>query len=158
LENVCQNSKVVGFRAPYLKAPNYLFKILENLGFEYDSSVKSSKSLKVYQTKQNKIQEFHPSEFSAFFRLPLCNSLLRKRIFKKELVILYFHTWEAINMKNLAFTQINLFNFFKNFQLRPDRWFNTGNCFTSRFISFIKESISKKAEFITLKQLCREKY
>ncbi len=158
LEDTCQNSKIVGFRAPYLRAPRYLFKILENLGFEYDSSIKSSKSLKAYQTRQNKIQEFHPSEFSAFFRLPLSYSLLRKKIFKKELVILYFHPWEAINMKNLAFTQSNLFNFVKYFQFRPDRWINTGNCFTARFISFIKESISKKAKFMTLNQLYCEKY
>ena len=81
----------------------------------------------------------------------------RKWIFKKKLIILYFHTWEAVNMKDLMVNQKKVFDIFKNIMLRPDRWFNTGNSFLTRFNNFIKESISKKAEFITLKQLIVEK-
>jgi len=156
LENICQNPEITGFRAPYLNPPKFLFKILDNLGFKYDSSITSPKKLKYYQLSNSQIQEFHPSELSVFFRLPLSYSLLRKRIFKKELVILYFHPWEAISMKDIIFNQSHGFNLFKNIQFRPDRWVNTGTSFITRLISFIKESNSKKAEFMSLKQLSIE--
>ena len=38
IEKVCPNSKILGFRAPYLKSPKFLFKILDDEGFKYDSS------------------------------------------------------------------------------------------------------------------------
>ena len=60
-------------------------------------------------------------------------------------------------MKNLVLNQTNVFNFVKNFQFRPDRWVNTGNTFTTRIISFIRESISNKVEFMSLKQLSIER-
>jgi len=157
IENICQNSEIIGFRAPYLKAPRFLFKVLESLGFKYDSSIKSPKILKNYQVEGCKIHEFHPSELGTLFRLPLSDSLLRKRIYRKKLVILYFHSWEAVNMKSIVFNQTHGINFVKNFQFRPDRWVNTGNLFISRIISFISESISRKAEFVSLKQLLIEK-
>ena len=157
IENICQNSEIIGFRAPYLNPPKFLFKVLCNLGFKYDSSIKSCKKLKYYQTNKFKIQEFHPSNFSLFFRLPLSYSYLRKKIFKEDLVILYFHSWEAINMNKIIFNQLNTSNIFKNIFFRPDRGRNTGNKFITRFRNFINESISKKAEFIILKQLVNER-
>lgn len=154
MEKICRNSDIIGFRAPYLKPPKFLFKILNNLGFKYDSSIVSPKMLKYYQFSNYQIQEFHPS---TFFRLFLSNSFLRERIFKKKLVILYFHSWEAINMNQLTFNQTSIFDLFKNIILRPYRVFNTGDLFLTRMSNFIKESISKKAEFVILKQLIREK-
>ena len=156
IENITQNSETIGFRAPYLRPPKFLFKILNNLGFKYDSSIKSPKKLKNYQINNSQIQEFHPSNLSIFFRLPMSYSYLRKRIFKEKLVILYFHPWEAINMKEIILKQSNTFNIFKNLVFRPDRVCNTGRKFIIRFENFIKESISKNAEFIMLKELLSE--
>lgn len=156
IENITQNSEIIGFRAPYLRPPKYLFRILKNLGFKYDSSIKSPKMLKNYHINNSQIQEFHPSNLSIFFRLPMSYSYLRKRIFKEKLVILYFHPWEAINMKEIILKQSNTFNIFKNIVFRPDRGCNTGRKFIIRFENFIKESISKNAEFIMLKELLSE--
>lgn len=156
IENTCQDSEIIGFRAPYLRPPKFLFRILNNLGFKYDSSIKSRKNLKYYQMNNDQIQEFHPSNFNIIFRLPISYYSLRKWIFRKELIILHFHPWETINMKDLMINQMNIFNKFKNV-FRPDRWGNTGNSFNTRFISFIKESISNKAEFIILKQMISKK-
>ncbi len=154
IEKTCQNSEIIGFRAPYLKPPQFLFKILNNLGFKYDSSIVSPKMLKYYQFNSYQIQEFHPF---TFFRLFLSNSFLRGRIFKKKLVVLYFHSWEAINMKYIMFKQTNMFDLFKNIIFRPYRVINTGDLFLTRMSNFIKESISKNVEFIILKQLIGEK-
>ncbi len=48
IENTCQNSEIIGFRAPKLKTPKFLFRALNNLGFKYDSSIRSPKKLKYY--------------------------------------------------------------------------------------------------------------
>jgi len=157
LENTCQNSEIIGFRAPYLKPPKFLFKILSDLGFKYDSSITSPKKLKDYQIENCQIQEFHPSNLSILFRLPLSYSYLLKRVFKNKLTVLYFHPWEAINMKDLIFKQSNMFTVFKNIGFRPDRWGNTGDSFINKFSKFLKDSILKNAEFIPLKQLIIER-
>jgi peptidoglycan/xylan/chitin deacetylase (PgdA/CDA1 family) len=157
LENICHNTEILGFRAPYLKPPKFLFKVLNNLGFKYDSSVKSYKELYRYQLKNYKIQEFSPSNFSIFFRLPMSYYYLRKRIFEKSLVILYFHPWEAINMNDIIFNQSNLLNILKNMIFRPDRRVNTGDSFIEKLSNFINESISKNVKFVVLKQLLNEK-
>ena len=44
IENITQNSEIIGFRAPYLRPPKFLFKILNNLGFKYDSSITSPRT------------------------------------------------------------------------------------------------------------------
>ena len=157
IENICHNTEILGFRAPYLKPPKFLFKILNNLGFKYDSSIKQNNELYRYQSKNYEIQEFPPSNFSIFFRLPMSYYYLRKRIFEKDVVILYFHPWEAINMNKIIFNQSNLFNIFKNMLFRPDRRVNTGDSFLGRISSFINESIAKNVEFVALKQLMNEK-
>jgi peptidoglycan/xylan/chitin deacetylase (PgdA/CDA1 family) len=153
IEKICDESEVVGFRAPYLKPPIFLFKILDKLGFKYDSSIVSPKKLKYYQSDNFQIQEFHPLNSNFFFRLPLSYPIFRKWIFKKKLVILYFHPWEAINMKKLFLNQKNPLSIFRTMIFRPDRWYNTGNKFILRFSNFLKESVAKKIEFITLDQL-----
>ncbi|MFX1315900.1 MAG: polysaccharide deacetylase family protein [Promethearchaeota archaeon] len=153
IENTCQNSEIIGFRAPYLKPPKFLFRVLNNLGFKYDSSISPGSSLKNYQINYYQIQEFHPSNFNVLFRFPMGYFLLRKWILKKNLVILFFHPWEAINLKDIMFNQMTMFDMFKNIIFRPDRLVNTGIPFLTRISNFIKESISRKAEFVILKQL-----
>ncbi|MCK4383694.1 MAG: polysaccharide deacetylase family protein [Candidatus Lokiarchaeota archaeon] len=157
LENLCQHSEIIGFRAPYLKPPLFLPKILANLGFKYDSSISSQRNLKKYQIDNSKIYEFPPSNFNVFFRLPVNIRFLSKWIFRKNLTILYFHPWEAINMKALIFNQTNLFIKYKNLIIRPDRWVNTGDLFINRLRDFIKEALSKKIEIVTLKNLIIDK-
>jgi peptidoglycan/xylan/chitin deacetylase (PgdA/CDA1 family) len=153
LENLCQQSEIIGFRAPYLKAPLFLFKILRNLGFKYDSSISSPKDLKDYQTDNSDFYEFPPSNYNTFFRFPINLRFFFNRIFKKDLIVLYFHPWEAINMKDLIFNKKNPYKKYKTLLFRPDRWVNTGEVFLNRFRSFIGEAISKKVEFVTLKEL-----
>ncbi|MFX1586705.1 MAG: polysaccharide deacetylase family protein [Promethearchaeota archaeon] len=153
LENKCKNSEIIGFRSPYLNPPKYLFKILNNLGFKYDSSIKSHKKVQFYLNYNSGIQEFPPSNFNILFRIPMNFSLLLKWIFKKELVILYFHPTELINMKDVIRNQMRAFNLFLNLSYRPDRWLNTGDIFKIKIHNFIKNSLLKKAEFLTLKQL-----
>ena len=153
IENLCQHSEIIGFRAPYLKPPLFLLKILADLGFKYDSSISSNRNLKKYQINKSQIYEFHPSNFNIFFRFPVNIQFLSKWIFKKNLTILYFHPWEAINMKALIFNQTNLLRKYKNLLIRLDRWVNTGDIFINRLRSFIKEALSKKAEFVTIRDL-----
>ncbi len=157
LENLCQHSEVIGFRAPYLKAPLFLFEILKNLGFKYDSSISSIKKLKDYQVNDSDFCEFPPSNFNLFFRFPINLRFFFNKIFRRDLVILYFHPWEAINMKDLVFNQTNPFNKYKNLLFRPDRWINTGDKFLHRLSNFIKEALSKGVEFVTLKNLISDK-
>ena len=154
LENVCQKSKIIGFRAPYLDPPSYIFKLLKNLSFKYDSSISSYKKLVSYDINPSKIQEFIPLNIS--IRLPMSSYFLKKRIVNQNLSILFFHPWEAINIKELFNNQLNKVDLFKNRFFRPDRWKRTGNLFLNKFHNFIKEYKSRKAEFVTLKQLIIE--
>lgn len=151
LEKLFPNSEIIGFRAPFLKPPKFLFRILNNLGFKYDSSVDSTKKLEEFEEINQNIQEFIPSKYSIYFRLPY--PFLKRRLSKKELIVLYFHPWEAINMKKVIVSQTTKLNAVKHILFRPDRWFHTGKPFIRRLSNFIEESKDKKAEFITLKQL-----
>ncbi len=154
LENFCKNSEIDGFRAPYLKPPKFLFKILNNLGFKYDSSIQSHNNLEYYQNNPYPIKEFHPSNYNIFFRFPMGNLLLKSQSFKNESLILYFHPWEAVNMRNFIFNNNKkIIDLFKKAIFRPDHWVNTGKTFIKRFRDFIIRSISQKAEFVLLKQL-----
>ncbi|MHA1915553.1 MAG: polysaccharide deacetylase family protein [Promethearchaeota archaeon] len=153
LEDVCQDSEVVGFRAPYLKPPLFLFEILRNLGFKYDSSIKSSKHLKQYQATDYQIQEFHPLGFSTLLRLPLAYTAYRNWIYNKKLAVLYFHPWEATYMKKEILNRVKGFNRFRQIMFRPDRIINTGDKFIAKITHFIKDSLSRGAEFVTLKSI-----
>ena len=152
LQNVCQKSEIVGFRAPYLKPPKYIFKVLNNLNFKYDSSIGSRKDLKNLEYDANSnIPEFHP--INIIIRFPLSFHFIKKQIHKKELIILFFHPWEAIDIKKLMSKQLTKLKRFKNILFRPDRWINTGNSFIKKINFLIQEGISQKAEFVTLKTL-----
>ncbi|MFX0042383.1 MAG: polysaccharide deacetylase family protein [Candidatus Hodarchaeota archaeon] len=151
LEETCQNSEILGFRAPYLKPPKFLFEILGSLGFRYDSSITTPKKLSHYKSENNKIQEFHPSKYSIYLRLPY--PFLKRKIFKTNLLILYFHPCEAINMKKLIRKHTNKVETLKNILFRLDRWLHTGNTFLETLRDFIEENLAKSVEFITLKQL-----
>lgn len=151
IEEICQNSEILGFRAPYLQAPKFLFKILIDLGFKYDSSIISPKKLPLYQIDTKKIQEFHPSKYSISLRFPF--PFLKRKITKNEIIILYFHPHEAINMKNLIRKQLSKLETLKNLIFRPDRWLYTGNSFLKKLRGFIEVWSAMKAEFVTLREL-----
>ncbi|MFX1274630.1 MAG: polysaccharide deacetylase family protein [Promethearchaeota archaeon] len=151
LQNLCQNSKIIGFRAPYLKPPKSIFTVLKNLGFEYDSSIDSKDKLEYFQKFNEKVQEFYPSKYSIYFRMPY--PFLKRKLFKHDLLVLYFHPWEAINMKKVFIKQTSRSNAIKNIFFRLDRWLNTGDSFLRKLNNFIQDSMVKKVEFITLNQL-----
>jgi peptidoglycan/xylan/chitin deacetylase (PgdA/CDA1 family) len=153
LEGICQNSEIIGFRSPYLRSPKFLFKILSNLKFRYDSSIRSSKMLTVHHRNNSHIQEFHPTNFNALLRLPLTYTFFRNRIFKKKINILCFHPWEAIEMKKVVLNNLKTLDVLNRVGFRPDRVVNTGEIFIKRLTKFIKEALSIGAEFIMLKEL-----
>ncbi|MFX1325447.1 MAG: polysaccharide deacetylase family protein, partial [Promethearchaeota archaeon] len=152
LENICQESEVLGFRAPYLQPPKELIKVLHDLGFKYDSSFRSDKMVDINQLTKYNIQEFYPLSFNSFLRLPFTYSFYRKWLFNKDPIILCYHPWEATPMRKIVLNRIRGFARLKHIILRPDRIVNTGNSFIKRLSKFIKESLSKNAEFIMLKE------
>ncbi len=151
LEEICLSSKVIGFRAPYLEPPDFLFTILHNLGFKYDSSFKSNRKVDLNILNPYPIREFHPLDIS--LRMPSGLSILKRRILKNEVIVLYYHPLEIIDAKNLMLTQKSRLNLFRDYFLRPDRWIKTGETFITRMNKLIKFALSKKAEFVTLKDL-----
>ena len=157
LEEHCQRSEIIGFRAPYLEPPLFLYEILAELGFKYDSSGRPSRKSKNNQYDDSRIIRFPPSNFNAFFRLPLNLRSIFNRIYKRETTILYFHPWEAIDMKTLIYEQKNPSNKYKNLLFRPDRWFNTGDVFIERLRVFITSALSRNLVFTTLKELAEGK-
>lgn len=154
LEEICLSSKVIGFRAPYLKPPDFLFTILHNLGFKYDSSFKSNRKVDLNTLNPYPIREFQPLDIS--LRMPSGLSILKRRILKSEVVVLYYHPLEIIDAKNLMLTQKSRLNLFRDYLLRPDRWIKTGETFITRLNRLIKFALSKKAEFVTLKDLIND--
>ena len=127
--------------------------MLNELEFKYDSSISTRNKFHYSQASYYEIQEFYPMNIYTIFRLPLTSFLLRKWILKKQLIILYFHSWEAIDMKSLLCS----FNLFKKAPYRIDRWLNTGDSFINRLNKFINEAITKKAKFCTIKQFMTKK-
>ncbi|MFW9900684.1 MAG: polysaccharide deacetylase family protein, partial [Candidatus Thorarchaeota archaeon] len=102
LEKICLSSKIIGFRAPYLKPPDFLFKILYNLGFHYDSSFKSNRKNSLNISNPYSIREFQPLDIS--LRMPFGYNILKRKVLKNDLVVLYFHPSEIIDIKNLMVT------------------------------------------------------
>lgn len=152
LQETCPNSKIIGFRAPYLSPPKFLLKVLNNLGFGYDSSFKFKfNRIKKNNITTEQIQEFYPQNLH--LRFPFYHTVLKKLNFKKKALVFLFHPIEAINMKKLISSQIDKLNLFKDLIIRPDRWINTGNLFVSKIRHFIDEVLSKKGDFVTMKQL-----
>ncbi len=154
IEETCQKSEIIGFRAPYLKPPNFLFAILHKLGFKYDSSIKSRNRTKFNKTNYYKIQEFTPLNIS--LRFSIGYFFLKNWILKNKIIVLYFHPLEIINAKNLMLTQKSRLNLFRDYLLRPDRWIKTGETFVTRMNRLIKFALSKKGEFVTLKDLIND--
>ena len=151
IEETCSKSKIIGFRAPYLKPPDYLFKILANLDFRYDSSIYSDVNLEKFYRYDKNIKELHPSKYSIYFRLPY--PFLERKIFRSELLILYFHPWELIDMKKIIIHHENKSEKIKNLIFRPDRWYKTGDSFIKSIKKFIRQSLALNAEFIPLEKL-----
>jgi peptidoglycan/xylan/chitin deacetylase (PgdA/CDA1 family) len=154
LEKTCPNSKIIGFRAPYLSPPTFLFEILYDLGFIYDSSITSHNKQKTSHKNFYKVTEFSPCKLSGYFRFPLTYNRIKKATLKTDLIIFYFHSWEFLNMKRLILKKSNINIALKNILFRPDRWWNTGISFTNKLSLFINDFISNQIEFITLKKLC----
>ena len=154
VEKTCSQSEIIGFRAPYLDPPSFLFKILDELGFKYDSSISSPKKLANYQGYDYKVWEFHPTILNGYFRFRITYPFLRKKIFsQRSLGILYFHPWEAIDTKKLMKAQLGWKKMVKNQIFRPDRTNYTGKSFLIRLNNFIEEALSKNSRFVTLKNL-----
>jgi hypothetical protein len=82
---------------------------------------------------------------------------IRKKISKNELIIPYFHIWEAIDMKSLILNQKGRFNLLGSILFRPDRWFKTGESFIKKLESFIEIAYSEDKSFDTLNHLIKEK-
>jgi len=133
LENIAK-TKVIGFRAPYLRINNNIFRILERLNFKYDSSLQYH-FFHPYGKISPSIKEFPVSVFP-FLRLPISwywmrnlglnwtNLATKILLKKKQNVILYFHTWEFVNISN--FGKIPFYIKRK-----------TGNCFLDQLEKFI---------------------
>ncbi|MFX0075035.1 MAG: polysaccharide deacetylase family protein [Candidatus Hermodarchaeota archaeon] len=153
LENLCQHTEVIGFRAPFLKPPSFLFKVLGDLGFKYDSSISSPKNLKNYQNSSLDLYEFYPINYGLIFRSPFNIKLSVKKLFNKDLGVLYFHAWEAIDMKSLILRYNQLYTRYRNLFFRPDRWFNTGAKFLSKLNLFVEKALSDNVKFVALKEL-----
>jgi peptidoglycan/xylan/chitin deacetylase (PgdA/CDA1 family) len=154
LQETCENSEVVGFRSPYLSPPEKLFEILNDLDFKYDSSITSKKKTMELERKKEKIKEFNPSKRSGYFRFPLANKKLKKGKFCDNLLVLYFHPWEFLNITSLLRHQSTKAILLKNLLIRPDRWISTGSSFEKRFSNLINTYYSHNYNFITLAQLC----
>ena len=69
------------------------------------------------------------------------------------MVILYFHPFEAINVKKIMKKELNYSKRLRNYFFRPDRWINTGQSFIDRLDQVIKLTINQNAQFFTLRAL-----
>lgn len=154
LEEICLSSKIIGFRASYLKPPEFLFQILYNLGFKYDSSIKSNRRVDLDILNSYHIQEFQPLDIS--LRMPFGYSILKRRMLKSDMLVLYYHPLEIIDAKKLMLTQKSNLNLFKDYLFRPDRWIKTGETFITRLNEMIEFALMKKAEFVTLRDLIND--
>jgi len=152
LENL-SNTKIFGFRAPYLKPPKFIFQVLEESGYLYDSSLPNFDKNQEFNKDKYQIYEYPPYNFNFYFRISFLNFLLKRKLKKRELTVLFAHPWEAIDIKKLLKEKTTRKTRMKNLFLRPDRWKNTGDKFLKRFERFIKEYISKEYKFIILKEI-----
>ncbi|MFX1364615.1 MAG: polysaccharide deacetylase family protein [Promethearchaeota archaeon] len=154
LEEICVQSIIIGFRAPYLKPHKFLFRILYALGFKYDSSIKFNHKNDLNILNSYPIREFQPLDIS--LRMPFGYNILKRWILKNEFTILYFHPLEIIDTKNLMLKQKSRLRLFRDFFLRPDRWIKTGERFIKKFDRFIQYALMKNAEFVTLRDMINE--
>jgi peptidoglycan/xylan/chitin deacetylase (PgdA/CDA1 family) len=142
------NEKIIGFRAPYLRTCPEMFTLLQKAGFKYDSSLARFKIAQHFST--GIIQEFKLTFPNIFFRFPFGNSVFKIGSLLSETPILYFHPWEALDIRSLYLTP-SLSSW--NFIIRPDRWFNTGTKFLSLLSDFIQYHLQHGFTFKELKSI-----
>ncbi|MHA1358351.1 MAG: polysaccharide deacetylase family protein [Candidatus Helarchaeota archaeon] len=142
------NKKILGFRAPYLRIDPELFRTLVKLGFKYDSS------LAFYKTSQwhlnPPIIEFRLLFPNVYFRFPLGPTLFKLGCLLERTPVLYFHPWEALDVRSLL---IKRGNYFRNIITRPDRWFNSGTKFLSSLARLIQYFSHRGFTFKTLENI-----
>lgn len=118
---VIVGKKVIGFRAPQLQYSEDLLKILNRLGFKYDSSLHPTYLPGCYNNLDKPLRIFKPLNDSGILEIPLTVSPCRlpvswmfMRIFgvnrtinscKKSLekgfnAVIYIHSWEFISIKS----------------------------------------------------------
>lgn len=145
LENII-GGEVVGFRAPYLKVCNELYPVLEELGFKYDSSIgsfmRSHRDIRL-----NNLREFKLEIPNVIIRFPAGLIKFKRFCKKSPFPILFFHPWEAIDMRALLPKSI------MNYYMRPDNWYNTGNIFMKKLKALIEYLLDEKFQFVILKDL-----
>jgi peptidoglycan/xylan/chitin deacetylase (PgdA/CDA1 family) len=159
LEGV-SGKKVIGFRSPQMQYSDELIKILEELGFKYDSSIhsayipffygKGGLPLEPYQI--NKITEI-PASSSRTFRFPFSWIVMRnfplwfiKRIVKNLLkrnikVIFYVHSWEFYEVKKTSGPLYARYLYSRN----------TGKKFCKKFERFLEAF--RDEEFVVMREL-----
>ena len=137
---------IVGFRAPYLKVSNELYKILEEHQFRYDSSIgtfmRSHKNIKV-----TNIAEFKLEIPNVILRFPAGLRKFKKVCLKSTFPVLFFHPWEAMDMRKL------LPRSFKNYYMRLDNWYHTGDRFIERLRALFEMLTSENFEFVMLRDM-----
>jgi len=141
--------EVIGFRAPMLYTNLKLYKTLNELSFKYDASGKPNSKISSY----GDLKILNVSPFNFFVRIPIINKLFQTKFFqnqeKNSLSVLYFHPWEAIDMKKIYFKRKN----FKDLFFRPDRWVNTGETFLKTLENLIQYFLSLKFQFLLLRDI-----
>ncbi len=159
LENITKEN-IKGFRAPQLQYSMKLIEILDNLGFEYDSSLHPLYLPGCYNNLGKPIKIFKPVENRNITEIPLSVSPLKlpiswmfirlfginrtiaccKKLLKKKITpVLYFHSWEFIKMKS------KYVPFYYNYR--------TGEPFRENVEKLIREF--KNVPFVPLKKLIK---
>jgi len=139
---------ILGFRAPYLYVCPELFDALKSLGFIYDSSLILFKKLN--SPLKREIKEFWLTFPNVFFRFPLGYQLFWIGSFLTSVSVLYFHPWEAIDVRSLFLPQPH---YFRNIFSRPDRWLNSGSKFLLLLSRFIQSHLEHGFQFKSIRDL-----
>jgi hypothetical protein len=138
--------RILGFRAPFLHVCPELFDALKSLGFIYDSSLIVLKKLNLQPNSD--IKEFWLMFPNVFFRFPLGYSIFWIGTLLSSISVLYFHPWEAIDVRSLFFPQPH---YFRNLFSRPDRWLNSGSPFLGLLSEFIHSHLDHGFQFKSMR-------
>lgn len=154
--------KVIGFRAPQMQFSKELIKILNDLGFKYDSSIHSAhipfvygkKGLPQRSFKIGNIIEF-PASSSYRFRFPFSWIVIRnfplwfiisivKNLLRQNIeVVIYMHSWEFYPVKK------NIGPLYAKYLYSR----HTGMKFCKKLDKFIKYFKDKGERFVMMKEL-----
>lgn len=141
------HGELLGFRAPQLQVCNKLYLVLKELDFKYDSSIASF--LPLQQNIKPNIHEFKLEISNVTLRFPggmiMSNRVCRKSSFP----VLFFHSWEAIDMRRL------LPQAPKKFCFRLDCWFNTGEPFLKKLRRLLQDF--NRSDFTLLRDMVRKR-